>query len=306
MVISIYSLIYERRHYEIFFRQPVEQLVVNSLHTSEKLPSKASTILLNQPKKYIGYYLKKFNSDLQIDYWPEKNFSSYIDFRKYLSSLSTDFLIAGNIPGDNLLLIKQYYPYLIESEKGFTYNYRCFTKNLDGHTSIDESVFFDTLNLIRPGDHWTIPDKSSIINSSQHIAYRIDSLQEWGPGFTAPVLDLITSRYDVLNVTLHVQNVSPDIKASLVMSLDKEGKPFFWQEKPFTYFIDSIENSGTVVFSMSLRDVEFKGNPLLKIYVWNKDKDVFLIDRFHVELEAGNPLIYGLIEEVPKASIGIQ
>jgi hypothetical protein len=306
MVISIYSLIYERRHYEIFFHQPVEQLVMHSIHTSVKLPAKASTILLNQPKKYIGYYLKKFNSDLQIDYWPEKNFSSYIDFRKYLSSLSTDFLIAGNIPGDNLLLIKQYYPYLIESEKGFTYNYRCFAKNLDGHSSIDESVFYDTLNFMKPGDHWTIPDKSSIIDSSQHVAYRMDSLQQWGPGFTAPVFDLITSRYDVLNVTLHVQNVRADNKASLVMSLDKEDKPFFWEEKPFTYFIDSTENSGTVVFSMSLRNVEFKGNPLLKVYVWNKNKDVFLIHRFHVELEAGNPLIYGLIEEVSLASRRIQ
>ncbi len=306
MVISIYSLIYERRHYEIFFHQPVEQLVMHSIHTSVKLPAKASTILLNQPKKYIGYYLKKFNSDLQIDYWPEKNFSSYIDFRKYLSSLSTDFLIAGNIPGDNLLLIKQYYPYLIESEKGFTYNYRCFAKNLDGHSSIDESVFYDTLNFMKPGDHWTIPDKSFIIDSSQHVAYRMDSLQQWGPGFTAPVFDLITSRYDVLNVILHVQNVRADNKASLVMSLDKEDKPFFWEEKPFTYFIDSTENSGTVVFSMSLRNVEFKGNPLLKVYVWNKNKDIFLIDRFHVELEAGNPLIYGLIEEVSLASRRIQ
>nr|MBA2423384.1 hypothetical protein [Chitinophagales bacterium] len=125
-------------------------------------------------------------------------------------------------------------------------------------------------------------------------------------GFTALVFDLITSRYDVLNVTLHVQNVRADNKASLVMSLDKEDKPFFWEEKPFTYFIDSTENSGTVVFSMSLRNVEFKGNPLLKVYVWNKNKDVFLIDRFHVELEAGNPLIYGLIEEVSLASRRIQ
>jgi hypothetical protein len=90
------------------------------------------------------------------------------------------------------------------------------------------------------------------------------------------------------------------------MSLDKEDKPFFWQEKPLTYFIDSTENSGTVVFSLSLRDVDFEGNPVLKVYVWNKNKDNFLIDRFQINFEAGNPLIYGLIEKVPKSSIGIQ
>ncbi|MBA2406633.1 MAG: glycosyltransferase family 39 protein [Chitinophagales bacterium] len=306
MIVGIYGLIFERRHYEIFFRQPIEQLVVNSINTKERLADRTCTILLNQPKKYIGYYLRKFNSDLQIDYWPEKNFSSYIDFRKYVSSLSTNFFIVGNISGDYLMLIKQYYPYLIESDKGFTYNYRCFAKNPDGHKSINESLFSDSLNLMKPGSRWSIPNRSYVNDASQHLAYRMDSLQEWGPGFTAPVLDLVASRYDVLNVALHVQNVNPDNKASLVMSLDKEDKPFFWQEKPLTYFIDSTENSGTVVFSLSLRDVDFEGNPELKVYLWNKNKDEFLIDRFHVDFEAGNPLIYGLIEKVPKSSIGIQ
>ncbi|HEX3078843.1 MAG TPA: glycosyltransferase family 39 protein, partial [Puia sp.] len=129
MFACIYTLVFKREYYHLFYRQPVEQLVKNSVQSANQLKSKKCTVLINEPRKYVGYYLEKYHSDLPMDFWAEKNFQTYIEFRKYLSALSSDCFIAGNIPGDYLMLVKEFYPFKIKREVGFTYNFKCFSKS---------------------------------------------------------------------------------------------------------------------------------------------------------------------------------
>jgi hypothetical protein len=300
IVTGSYGLIVERDHYQVFYHQPVEQLVRNSLETSKRLAGNEITVLLNEPPRYAGYYLGKYDASVNFDYWPQKDFQSYPAFRKYLSGLSSSYFIAGNIPSDYLMQVKQFYPYKVEMEKGFTYNYFCFSKNNTG--AINDRLFSDSLNFKDPGEYWLL-NKNAVQTDSVSLAahYRMDSSIEFGPSFSAMLYPLLTNEYNVLNVSMKISDLTSLSEASLVISLKEGDKQLFWQEKPFDLFMDAAETKGTIFYSISLRDLGLKLTPDLKveIYAWNKSRSEFNIDAMNVYFEQGNPLIYGLIEKVP-------
>lgn len=300
MVICGYGLIIERDHYGVFYRQPVEELVKNSLKTAKELNPKNVHILINEPRKYAGYYLNKYHEKLPMDYWQEKNFPGYAVFRHYLDSLKSDYFIAGNIPSDYLMLVKEFFPYKIRSDKGFTYNFFAFAKKKNVNV-IGDSVFRDSMALGKINPNWKFDMIAVKRDSLDRPLYKMDSTREFGPTFSARLLPLLTNSYNVVNVSLHVRDVKPNMNASLVVSFDEDGKSSFWQEKPFNFFLDSTDQSGYLFYSIGIRDLGFAINNQhsLNAYIWNKGRNEFEIDNMSVEIEAGNPWIYGLIEKVP-------
>ncbi|MEO6166417.1 MAG: glycosyltransferase family 39 protein [Chitinophagales bacterium] len=302
-IIGIYTLTAERKHYEVFYHQPIEELVKNTIETSEVLNGKKCTVLMNEPRRYAGYYLDKFHQHIEMDYWAEKDFQSYITFRKYLLSLETDCFIAANIPTDYLILIRQFYPYEISGGKGFTYQYRAFSKTLLNDSLPPDEVFSDALQFDKPASRWTF-DKPQVGKDtlSNSLYYHFSSQNEFGPTFKSPLLPLLTNGYNVVNIEVHVSGVSPGNEASLVVSFEQNGKSLFWQEKPFSYFLDSTESKGIVFYSISVRDLGFRINDqhIFNAYVWNKKKDEFSMNDFNVTIDSGNPWIYGLIEPIQK------
>ncbi len=303
LLIGTYTLAAERKHFDIFYHQPIEELVQNTVSTIDAEKGMTCTVLMNEPHKYAGYYLRKYHREIAMDYWPEMNFTSYISFRNYLSALNTDCLIAANIPTDYLILIQKYYPYEISRQKGFTYQFHAFSKKQLNDRLPSDVVYQQTLNLLQPAAPWSVhlaQVETDSITRAQ--SFHFMPAVEFGAGFEAPLLPLLTNNYNVVNVSADVSGVSPGNNASLVVSFDEDGKALFWQEKPFSYFIDSSESSGTVFYSISVRDLGFPVTDklMLRAYIWNKEKDDFLLHDFTVSLDAGNPWIYGLIEPIPK------
>lgn len=301
LAVGIYSLIFERMHYRIFYKQPVEQMVQYSVAFAKDHPDKRILIMIQEPEKYMGYYLKKWNSNLKILSWNELNFQSYIEARKFITSQNPDYVLCGNIPYDQVVMIKDSYPKLIEAEKGFTYEFFSCSKEDSREGKVNDLNFSDTLNFIQPGKFWH-PDISLMrVDSSSGRNYcHFDSSHEFGCSFEAQLQSIMQHRDDILLADVAVANVTKDKSAALVVSFDQGGKTLLYQEKPFSFFIDSGETSGHLVYALRFRDFDFTlGNPLVKIYLWNKNHQSFDITSMKVEIEKGNPLIYSLIEAIP-------
>lgn len=299
--VGIYGLAVERDHDTVFYRQPVEELVKNTLATASLVKGKEITVLMNEPRKYAGYYLRKYHEEIDMDIWNEKDFKSYISFRNYLSSLNSEVFIAANVPTDYLLLVRQYYPYEIASDKGFTYQYKAFAKHHDFADVAGDLVFSDSLQPDTLSSCFAC-DTSQVVTDSitRRWKFHFTAAHEFGPAFQCALLPLITNGYNVVNVSMQVSGISDSNKASLVVSFDEESENVFWQEKPFHYFIDRHEQEGTVFYSISLRDLGFPINSkhTISAYIWNRNKDDFYLTDFRVSIDSGNPLIYGLIERL--------
>ncbi len=297
MITCSYALIFQRKHYTIFYHQPIEQIAKNCIHINQELNGN-ETVLINEPSKYFGYYLNKYQSNIKASYWQDLNIQSYIQFKNYLKSLDRKFIIAGNIPNDYLALIRQRFPFMISRETGFTYNFFCFSKIKEGVKVFNDVIFNDTLNFKQPDKYWisAIPPAGSL-NDSAHFS--MDATQEFSPAFYAPLKDIANSHYNVVTVSVHVKNLNWPNQTSLVFSFSNGDSTFFWQEKSLSLFMDSSESSGTAFYSISLRDVDVDmKHTFIKTYLWNKNKEPFDIDFMNVQLQEGNPVIYGLIEKV--------
>ncbi|MBK9732249.1 MAG: glycosyltransferase family 39 protein [Chitinophagaceae bacterium] len=303
LLTGIYTLVSGRKHFDIFYHQPIEELVENTINTMDMEKGIQCTVMMNEPRKYVGYYLRKYNREIAMDYWPEKEFQSYIAFGKYLSSLHSECFIAANVPTDYQMLIRQFYPNEISRDKGFTYQYHAFSKAKSNERLAPDIVFQQTLDMHHPGVNWKIDTNLVAVDSlTGHSVFHYKSNIEFGPTLMAPLSRLLSNGYNVVNISMKVSGVPPDNKASLVVSFDADGKSLFWQEKPFNYFLDSSESNGTVFYSISVRDLGFPVTEkmILNAYAWNKNQDDFSISDFNVTIDSGNPWIYGLIEPIEK------
>ncbi len=262
-------------------------MVRASIQFSKDHPDKKILTIIQEPQKYMGYYLKKWNSNLQILSWGDLDFQSYIQSRKFLSSHPADYVFCGNVPYDHLLVVKDLFPKLVETGKGFTYEFFCQAKLNSPDKQLDDLNFSDSLNFTQPGKLWNADKNYVRTDSSSGQNYlHLDSTMEFSGGFQTPLQGIMKYRDDILEVDVAVANVPEGAGASLVISAEEAGNKLLYEEKPFTYFMDSDETSGHLIYALRFRDYRFTlGNPTLKMYVWNKNHKAFDITSMKVEIQ---------------------
>ena len=127
---------------------------------------------------------------------------------------------------------------------------------------------------------------------------RMDSTEEYSPGFSAKLSDIIKSRHSILNVSAEVSVGNSRSNPTLVVSIDEDGKSLLWRGSEYKDYQTHKMFFSTLYVSnlFSGMDLEKHPNATIKIYIWNRDKKVTLVHNFKVEVIAANPVIYGLYE----------
>jgi hypothetical protein len=297
-----YSLIFERLHYSVFYKQPVEQMAKAAVDFSNEHPGRKSLILIMEPQKYMNYYLVRWKSTAAVQSFGESAYQDYVPALRKLKEERPDFVLCGNLPYPHLKLFMKQYPKIVQVEKGFTYDFFVLAKDDYAARNINERVWHDTLTWENPSHYWNIGISSVKADSSSGLKYyRLDSTQEFGPGFSAPVNELMKDESDYLMVEAGVRAVESNATASIVISFEDDGKQIFYQQKPLTAFVDS--GRGYAVNAVRFRDFRFSsGNAVFKFYICNPSGEMFDITSMNVEVMKGNPLVYSLIEPIRRRS----
>lgn len=302
LIAGLYSLIFERKHYELFYKQPVEQMVKYSVDFVNQHPGKRTWIEIQEPSKYMSYYLKKWNSNIIIHSYNDSLIQDCIASQKMVRQENPDYVLCGNIPYDQLRLFRNSFPKTIDVQKGFTYDFFAFAKENEPGPGLNEVNYTTSINFSDTNRMWNYNPAFVKKDSSGKTFYQMDSSQEFGPGLTTDIHSIMKERDDYLVLDAEVSDVKPGSKGSLVLTFSNNGPVLFWQEKPFSYFIDS-SGKGHVVNSFAFRDFNFtKADPQLKFYLWNRDHQSFKIHSMTVEVMKGNPIIYSMIEPVPPSA----
>ena len=134
-------------------------------------------------------------------------------------------------------------------------------------------------------------------------AYVLDEKTEWGPKFSVNFNTLALNRNDFIDISLRVKYQNKiDPSAILVATLETPNENIYWQGTVFNKFIKPFETKKkwhTVHHSIKLSDIYLNYNHInLNIYVWNKEQESFLVDDFKIKTRIGNPIIYGLVEDI--------
>ncbi len=302
MVANVFSLVYTREHYELFYQNPNKAI----LEESQELRSfDHNTIsILDYHPRNTAFYSKKlgidttgiicfesFEDEQELKCFLEAHTEGYA--RLYLGAFSSINPLA--VP-----LIREYYP-RIEWRRDYlgatTY---LFSQKQEQELQMIGKQDFESNNAGK----WNSLDPGKFTDSlsfSGNHAYHIDVDTEFGPTFFIEMDEIDNEKNDFIEISVKVKGPLKGDQL-LVASLDSKGESVHWGRTAFNKFvpcIDSLDQWTTVHHVLKLSDIYLKYPELeFKAYIWNKGAASFLVDDMHIKLRTGNPVIYGLNENL--------
>lgn len=300
LLVNISTLVINRKHYTIFYNSVYEKIVTDAESVSDKT-GKVLKIVDSHPK-ITDYYCEKLRLDTGFVRY--QRFGDKVSFQKFLEAKDGQFdmLYLGALSSSDPVLIpiiKQFYPHIEWSNDYFGGSTYLFSKK----GTVDEPL--TDLDFEEQNNEWNAIDTSRItdtISYSGKKSYRYNAETEWGPVYTCELGDVISNKNDFIDISVKIKASDSLDDIILVVSLEDNGESIHWggvNGKVFSKERVSKDEWITFLHSVKLADAKStKANLLLKILVWNRGRQSFFIDDFKISSRAGNPLLYGLYEDI--------
>jgi len=301
LITNIFSLVFEREHYKLFYHSVYEEILFD--YNEAKKDSKNTLLVVDSHQKITEYFSKK--NSLDTNFIKFQSFKCKIDFSNFLKeNRHYKQLFFGCLsfnPPSTIPLIQQYFPKKIWQKNYVGGNSYLFSSQ-NSEQKINNLQNFE--GEISP--QWSNIDTEKISFSDslfQRNSYYVEKGIEWGPKFSILLDDLSLSRNDFIDISVKIKYLAKsDASAVLVSTLESGNKNFHWSGTEFRSFVninDVTTKWQTIHHSIKLSDIYLNyRNIKLNIYVWNKNKEQFLIDDFKIKPRTGNPIIYGLINKI--------
>jgi len=299
-----YSLIYGRRHYRLFYQSAYENILLDHQQT-ENREGKNLVSIIHSNDAISKYYIEK--EHLDSCFLRDTQFKIPAELSAWLkdSSASSGFLFYGAMNGAdpvNAAIIRDYFPNIISHKKYAGGESFLFSKSGEpsGETHLLTENGFENEKT-----NWTSANPANLADTasfSGRKSFLMNKDTEWSPVFCMPTDSLALQKYDIIEVSLKTKKLSDTIDALVVVSVENNGKPLIWNGSPFYKFIPSenAEKNWNTIFNAT--EIYLTKNKLrnsqLKVYIWNKGKNRFLIDDIRISIRKGNPVKYGLSEKI--------
>ncbi len=279
------TLILQRKHYQIFYKQPYEQEVVKTNEWLNKIGNDQDvTIQLSVPlylEKFVKeHYFKKFNRKFNDSHFePLERYSAAKIFRAFVATRKTNYFIAGGMPPEYLQIIKEFFPYIMDKDEGFTYSQYCFSKK-QGQDDKQETVLFSEKLLLNKNT--------------------MDSTIEFGQSFSFKLKDLTNTRHAIIIASVDLLTEDSLSSPVLVVNIQDKDSTLSWSGASYHNYNNSRIKPNKLYLCKALDGFDFNKHPEaeVKIYIWNNDKKQLLIDNMRLEVIKGNPFIYALFEPI--------
>lgn len=305
-VVNIFALVYERKHYKIFYRAPVEQnaLLTDSVHRALGGARSISLMELDvDGKRNERYYIHKYRLDtsfITIDSTMDK-----VSFSDLLANNPKEFLsyaIMAESNFERIPVLLSFYPYLVKQYNFYGGVFYLLSSQAGRYPS--PYIFKSDNTFEHTGlKYWdtSIPQtQADSIHYAGRPCFRMDSNREYGPTFTCKLSDMISNKNDLITVSAALYPLASMDDVFIVSTVESNGKQVDWgASNAADYIMIGTKNRWVKVFhTIKLSDIPFDlANSVVKIYIWNKGKRNFYLDDFHVRAIKGNPIIYGLSEK---------
>jgi len=304
LLFNIMTLVWTRQHYRIFYKQPFKEYALLTNSFLQIRNPKDVTIIFNENPDYIDHYFSEYNPGITYISTFDKTLGP-VEFRKKIASESTEYLISGGIPLEKVSIAKEYYPYLVDMDFGFTYEFYIFSKRSES-TNEDlkkDILFSNKMDFSKEKENWHNIHNSIRLDSSLQGICSLDSVKVWGPTFKIALTDITNSRHNIIDIGINFKNGEKKL-GHIVCEILKDGESFHWRSSSIDKFCDLtlINEWQRAYLSLRLTGVFAKEGDMqdciLKIYYWNSNRECIYLDDFVVQVREGNNRVYSLIENI--------
>ncbi|HLG35472.1 MAG TPA: hypothetical protein VI757_11380, partial [Bacteroidia bacterium] len=297
---GITTLVYGRNHYELFYNQGIHKITAEINSAKQQLGKDSVDAVINVEDYFFDYYRKNFPFDAHVKYESLRE-AALSGFRKAVSKSQKNYFVFATVsvyPLECVQILKEYYPFTVSEYEGHLTEIICCSKNPVKTNAGDEIIFSSENNFTSKISGWNYDEKKIFTDSISGKRYlRCETLDEYGVEFQQPLVELIKSQSNIINVIVNATITDTATSPLLVMTLENGGKSLDWRATKFSDYLKPNE-AGNVFLSVRFSDIHISTkNVTLKAYVWNKDHATFSVNNVSVSSEKGNPYFYGLFEE---------
>jgi hypothetical protein len=273
LTINTYSLVKERKHFELFYTSFYKK----SKEDGVQLNPKTTNYLIdgeNIHKKILNHYLSK-NAIKNKIIWADQ-FKDYSSFIQFLQSNKKDYFYYSAVfdADPNLIpLILDYYPEII------------FQKNYYSGTN----YLFKKSNIKPNNSSYYEKFKHSINN----ISFSIDA--EYSKNYVIKLSEIIPQPTNFIDISLEINELYSG-NPSLVSVIQDGDSTIDWRGMNFNSQNNNLQNHKIKIhLPIKMSDIPSnKKNLMFNTYVWKKKGEKLNILNYNIQIRKGNPLIYGL------------
>jgi len=299
MIVNISTLIYGRDYYKIFYKQPYEQTVRTAI-----IDNNASDVFLigGYIPYYNEYYFDKFGSS--VPYLPNEAIDAdLINFDTFISKIVENNIVVEGLTGEQIQIVQSYFPYQIGFDFGFTYEIYTFSKNKPADENIIARELIAHTDFESEVGNWKdIHDMIEYdICSDESYCVLTDST-EWGPSVSIDLMDIAPKGLGIVDVELEMVMTDTISKCVIVSTISKGKEVISWNALNFEDYHPVKGKWRKVYFTIDIQHVlksrQDMDGLVLKINIWNVSKNKLLIDYINIYCKQGNPVRYGLFNEI--------
>ncbi|MEI6821996.1 MAG: glycosyltransferase family 39 protein [Bacteroidota bacterium] len=297
LYINIYTLTIERKYYKLFYHQGYRECAWQIKEIYKQTHKNIPVLVNGYGDFFMGYYEKLFNTKFNCVHFNIDTVNA-LKFNKLVKAQISDELILAAVVGTPSYycdIIKETYPYLIKKSLGYGYEMFYFSKQF----SKEQDRKYIVINNPR-----IKLENKKVIQNLKALNYVLDDDHsfyfnkdiEYDANYITPIFKIISNKYNNLHVSFNYYPKDTIANPLLVISTeDTHGKSINWQGIPLKTLLTSDSLSQKIYYSVGLVNFNLKNkDTILKIFIWNKDKDTFAIDDVNIWTEEGNRYVYSL------------
>lgn len=247
---------------------------------------------------FVSVYEKKFNTKLNYVCLEDSVYQNISRFRSFLDRAKQDYLVVAGLSPLNLIVAKEYFPYLVSHEENYFSNVTVLSKKKT--KNVDVSVIYST--PVFNSDMELYVDKiNPVIFYGDSILYPIIPLTKEFPfAVKIPIrkAQLSKNQFLVAELVYNLDSLSTISNDQLCMAItDKHGKNVYytgaklkdnlrtgkWQQHCYIEFF-----AGTEFEKMYKKDFN------IECFLWKKKGSTFNISNFKLHVLDYNPTKWAL------------
>lgn len=287
LVITTLSTTAERKFYSTNYFSVFKELAQHADKTGKKYGNDNITFTSNVIKPfYIKYYHEKLNLPVKYSifscYTPEGLGKLNEEVQHSENSyLSYSWSNTANLE-ETEYVIRDRFPYLVESVDYFNSGYRLYTnKRNEGLSSKVNYTFIESFDENILGiDTGMIENK--VVRSGKHSLHFSPSA-EFGPGFKKTVNEVSFKAGQTLKVSAWIYFNEIPAEGNLVLQIDDNNKNIYWKGTILKPFITKPKQ-WIPVFTVHKVTKKLSASSVISAYVWNAAKKDFFVEDFKVEI----------------------
>lgn len=301
-LVIIPSMIYERRHYRLFYHSSYREIITEAKHASDSLGRSNCFVLLDSHRHFTDYYLEKPGlKDFHPGYFHDISDPPVI--RGIVDTCKAKYFVYGcisNSKWEDYPVIRSKFPSLLVHKMMNEGDFYVFAR--DSVACLNEYYLSSDLDFISNSSGWEnfYPAYVWIRSADPStLVLCMDSSLEFSPVFRGSLREICRHKNDIIDLVADVETDEKFSEAYVQLGIYQKENLLSFQSATI-----KAENPGEFrpsYCSCRLADIDWRHHFLdVRGFIWNPRKQELVIRKMSFKIRKGNPFLYGLYRRIEK------